>query len=126
MLSLFDLTAFVIVFIVAALYFALLIHLKPVKKADLSAYMERTLTRKRRTPGKGALEKEKLANEVQQDKLQVEVKEKQCSHFVGYLTTLPKGTPFPDECFGCRKAIQCLQIHPTKTIESFYLAKPEA
>ena len=31
-----------------------------------------------------------------------------CVHSFGYLRSLPKNTPVPDECFGCPKAMQCL------------------
>jgi hypothetical protein len=31
-----------------------------------------------------------------------------CVHNFGYLRSLPKNTPVPDECFGCPKAMQCL------------------
>ena len=31
-----------------------------------------------------------------------------CPHKFGYLRTLPKNTPIPDECFGCSKILECL------------------
>lgn len=31
-----------------------------------------------------------------------------CPHKFGYLRTLPKNTPIPDECFGCPKILECL------------------
>jgi len=31
-----------------------------------------------------------------------------CLHQFGYLRTLPKNTPIPDECFGCTKIVECL------------------
>ena len=33
---------------------------------------------------------------------------KDCIHFYGYLHSLPKNTPIPDECFGCPRVMQCL------------------
>ena len=36
---------------------------------------------------------------------------KDCIHFYGYLHSLPKNTPIPDECFGCVKIVDCL-INP--------------
>jgi hypothetical protein len=33
---------------------------------------------------------------------------KDCLHQFGYLRTLPKNAPIPDECFGCQKLVQCL------------------
>lgn len=32
-----------------------------------------------------------------------------CSHKFGYLSSLPKNTPLPDECFGCPQIIECLR-----------------
>jgi len=31
-----------------------------------------------------------------------------CLHQFGYLRTLPKNAPIPDECFGCQKIVECL------------------
>jgi hypothetical protein len=31
-----------------------------------------------------------------------------CIHQFGYLRTLPKNKPIPDECFGCTKIVECL------------------
>jgi len=31
-----------------------------------------------------------------------------CLHHFGYLRTLPKNAPIPDECFGCQKIVECL------------------
>jgi len=31
----------------------------------------------------------------------------ECAHYFGYLRTLPKNTPIPDECFGCTKIMEC-------------------
>jgi len=31
-----------------------------------------------------------------------------CQHHFGYLRTLPKNAPIPDECFGCLKVVECL------------------
>jgi len=33
---------------------------------------------------------------------------RECVHHFGYLKDLPKGTPVPDECFGCKKILRCL------------------
>jgi len=32
---------------------------------------------------------------------------KDCPHHMGYLSTLAKNTPIPDECFGCKKIVVC-------------------
>jgi len=31
-----------------------------------------------------------------------------CTHKFGYLRSLPKNTPIPDECFGCPRILECL------------------
>ena len=31
-----------------------------------------------------------------------------CSHYFGYLGQYPTDQPIPDECFGCMKALQCI------------------
>jgi hypothetical protein len=31
----------------------------------------------------------------------------ECAHHFGYLRTLPKNTPIPDECFGCTRIMEC-------------------
>ena len=33
---------------------------------------------------------------------------KKCSHFFGYVRTLPKNTPIPDECLWCPSIVDCL------------------
>lgn len=33
---------------------------------------------------------------------------KTCSHFFGYVKTLPKNTPIPDECMWCTMIVKCL------------------
>jgi hypothetical protein len=42
---------------------------------------------------------------------------KDCIHFYGYLHSLPKNTPIPDECFGCSKIVDCL-ISPNSNSNS--------
>jgi len=42
---------------------------------------------------------------------------KDCIHFYGYLHSLPKNTPIPDECFGCVKIVDCL-ISPNSSLTS--------
>jgi hypothetical protein len=42
---------------------------------------------------------------------------KDCIHFYGYLHSLPKNTPIPDECFGCVKIVDCL-INPNSSNSS--------
>jgi hypothetical protein len=42
---------------------------------------------------------------------------KDCIHFYGYLHSLPKNTPIPDECFGCTKIVDCL-INPNSSSNS--------
>ena len=34
--------------------------------------------------------------------------QRKCSHFFGYVKTLPKNTPIPDECLWCPSIVDCL------------------
>ena len=34
--------------------------------------------------------------------------QRKCSHFFGYVKTLPKNTPIPDECLWCPSIVECL------------------
>lgn len=115
---------FAVITLTLTLYFTLLMKLKPSTDIKLSTYMRRNTPKESSRKPRKALQPQKPATPT---KLPTENKneEKECPHYVGYLTTLPKGSPFPDECFGCRKVIQCLRIEPTKVIESFYLQTPE-
>jgi len=38
---------------------------------------------------------------------------RKCSHFFGYVKTLPKNTPIPDECLWCPSIVDCLS-HETR------------
>jgi hypothetical protein len=44
-----------------------------------------------------------------------------CPKYLGYLGTLPKGSPYPDQCLGCRKVVTCIGLQRGKAIESMYL-----
>lgn len=37
-----------------------------------------------------------------------------CLHYFGYLRQYPTDQPIPEECFGCIKAIQCINQKPRK------------
>ena len=37
-----------------------------------------------------------------------------CPHKYGYLNSLPKNTPIPNECFGCPQIVECLRNLKTK------------
>jgi len=56
-------------------------------------------------------EKPKVQVENAQEKIsnaQVSVDSQECVHHFGYLKDLPKNTPVPEECFGCKKILRCL------------------
>jgi hypothetical protein len=59
-------------------------------------------------------EKPKVSVKTAQEKIsktQSPTDFQECVHHFGYLRNQPKGTPVPDECFGCRKILQCLFPH---------------
>lgn len=126
-MSPFDLTfygLFAVITVALTLYFTLLTKLKPSTEIKLSTYLEAPPQKK---PQKESRKTSKPAKPAEPTEPQTRenIGEKECPHYVGYLATLPKGSRFPDECFGCRKVIQCLRIEPTKVIESFYLTSTE-
>jgi len=43
---------------------------------------------------------------------------KKCSHFFGYVRTLPKNTPIPDECLWCPSIVDCLTHESTVEAEA--------
>jgi hypothetical protein len=117
---------FTVITIALTLYFTLLMKLRPSTEVKLSTYIEKTIEQKPRKKNRKTSNAAKAsAPPSMEPSIKDEIEEKDCPHYVGYLTTLTKGSPFPDECFGFRRVIQCLRIQPTKVIESFYLATPE-
>jgi hypothetical protein len=118
------LTPFIVITLALTLYFRLLAKLKPTSDIKLSTYLEEPSQKNLQKLGRKAPKPAKPA-EPTEPQTREKIVEKECPHYVGYLTTLPKGSPFPDECFGCRKVIQCLRLEPTGVIESFYLTETE-
>lgn len=110
---------FATIILVFTLYFSLLLRFKPIMEPKLSKYIEEKAKGWHR-PTKKERKAAKQTKPLQLPKTS-DTDEKECPHYVGYLTTLEKGSPFPDECFGCRKVIKCLRIEPTRVIESFYI-----
>jgi len=43
---------------------------------------------------------------------------KKCSHFFGYVKTLPKNMPIPDECLWCPSIVDCLSHEPRVQAET--------
>jgi len=127
---------FILITVSLTLYFVLLRKLKPSTEVKLSTYLERAgvqplaPARQQRQP---VNKRAKILQSSESPAIQtgIEAKtghgrvERECPHYVGYLTTLPKGSSFPEECFGCRKVIRCMRIEPAGVIESFYVAPPE-
>ncbi len=47
----------------------------------------------------------------------------ECPHSFGYLAGYPQDEPIPDECFGCAKAVECMN-EKTETVNPPDVAKP--
>ena len=60
----------------------------------------------------GEREKNRLKAKLQAFDNMEEAQE--CYHFFGYLFGYPQDEPIPDECFGCPKAIECMN-HQSET-----------
>jgi len=115
---------FAVITLTLVLYFTLVMRLKPSTETKLQTYMEKEI-KKTRSNKKRTTPQPTRPVEHTESPAENKTVEKQCPHYLGYLATLPKGTPFPEECFGCRQVIQCLRIVPTKAIDSFYLTATE-
>ncbi|MDH5494502.1 MAG: hypothetical protein OEY24_02205 [Candidatus Bathyarchaeota archaeon] len=115
---------FAVITLTLTLYFTLIMRLKPSTETKLPTYIKKA-TQKTQPKKKRKTSKLVESTESSEPLIAHKTEEKECSHYLGYLATLPKGTPFPEECFGCRKVIQCLRIAPTKAIDSFYLTATE-
>jgi hypothetical protein len=44
--------------------------------------------------------------------------QRRCSHFFGYVKTLPKNTPIPDECLWCPSIVDCLSHKQEAEVEA--------
>lgn len=117
-------TLFALITLSLTLYFTVLMKLKPSIEVKLSTYLEKP-KEKRPVKKKRSLQSIKSPAPAIPTSNEVKPKEKECLHYEGYLTTLPKGSSFPEECFGCRKVIRCMRIEPAGVIESFYVASAE-
>lgn len=40
----------------------------------------------------------------------------ECLHFFGYLAEHPRNQPIPDECFGCTRAMECINKNAMENI----------
>jgi hypothetical protein len=69
------------------------------------------------------VEDERSSKLVMKPKVQVQEEKKpvpsfrDCSHFFGFVKSLPKNTPIPDECLGCPWIVQCL-THEADKVEA--------
>jgi len=121
--------SFIMVTVSLTLYFIVLLRFGPSKETKLTTYIRKTTEKQSYRMNLQSSKRKREEKELLRagnSSPQREIDEKECPHYVGYLTTLKKGSSFPDECFGCRKVIQCLRIEPTKIIESFYIKPTDA
>jgi len=67
------------------------------------------------------IEDEKPSKPIEKSKMQEEKKpspsSRDCPHFFGYVRSLPKNTPIPDECLGCAWIVECL-THTAEKVEA--------
>lgn len=118
-----SLVLFAVVTLALAFYFMLIMVFKPTVYTKLSRLIEQSSHRKLPREDRELSEPIESREPPQaQHAVNAGTEEKECPHYSGYLTTLPEGLPFPDECFGCRKVVQCLRIEPAQVIENFYVS----
>jgi len=70
-----------------------------------SAQTKQEIPTPTRNEGRGVPQPEKI---VAPPKTESASSRRDCLHQFGYLRTLPKNAPIPDECFGCTKIVECL------------------
>ncbi len=114
---------FALITLSLTLYFTVLMKLKPSIEVKLSTYLEKP-KEKRPIKNKRKIQ-QSINSSVTTTPTDDKPKKRQCPHYIGYLTTLPKGSSFPEECFGCRRVVKCMGIEPSEVIESFYADAPE-
>jgi len=75
-------------------------HGQPTTESELPMTDQKKTSEKPKMPAKTAQEKT--------SKTQSPMDFQECAHHFGYLRNQPRGTPVPDECFGCKKILRCL------------------
>jgi len=98
-LSVIDI-ALVIAVVVLLMLFLTHKHGQSTTESELHVASQEKTSEKPEMPAKTAQEKN--------SKKQSPTDFQECAHHFGYLRNQPKGTPVPDECFGCKKILQCL------------------
>jgi len=98
-LSVIDI-ALVIAVVILLMLFLTHKHGQLTTKSELPITGQEKTSEKPKVPVKTAQEKI--------SKTQSPMDFQECAHHFGYLRNLPKGTPVPDECFGCKKILRCL------------------
>lgn len=100
----FDVSAIDIVLAVAVVVlFVLYVAKKPESTRAVSTTVKRVDTLQ---------ENQKAASGTPKSRKNVRAKSqtdfRSCAHSFGYLRSLPRNTPVPDECLGCPTVVQCV------------------
>ena len=100
----FDVSAIDIVLAMAVVVlFVLYVAKKQESERDLSTTVEKVETLQ---------ENQKTASRTSKSRKNVRAKSqadfRNCVHSFGYLRSLPRNTPIPDECLGCPTVVQCV------------------
>jgi len=100
----FELSVIDIVLLIAVVVLLLLFLAQrrgqPATKSELPMTGQKKTSEKSNVPVKTAQEKVSTT--------QGPADFQECVHHFGYLKNLPKNTPVPDECFGCKQILRCL------------------
>ena len=93
----FDVSAIDIVLIIIV-FILLLLHV--TRKTETRTHVVRSRE----------LQENSKANKIKKvrDETESQRDSHNCIHDLGYLKSLPPNTAVPDECFGCRKVMECL------------------
>jgi hypothetical protein len=100
----FDVSAIDIVLAMAVVVlFVLYVAKKPESARDVSTTPEKvkTLQENQKTTARTLKSGKNVRAKSQTDF-------RNCAHSFGYLRSLPRNTPVPDECLGCPTVVQCV------------------
>ena len=100
----FELSAIDIVLLVAVLILLSLYVTKRSEAPRAKSRSQEAETHETREKSKKTFEKQKSKTYTPQPQVGFQ----NCLHHFGYLKSLPKNTPVPDECFGCPQVMECL------------------
>ena len=88
------------------------VEMRNPRKKGLSEWLSSKLFNRTETVV-DEIQNENQAREEERQNSSEETGSEVCPHSFGYLRTLPRNDPIPDECLICKKVMQCMNRHVT-------------